>query len=141
MSTALSSVRVALPWLLAALYLALIWWLSSRQIDASFALIPFRDKGVHFVEFGALGLCLAEAVRGTWPGTGLRGMAAAWLFTAGAGLLDELHQAFVPGRSADVRDLFADAAGALFGVLCLFGLRDYLAALSTARQGLSKTGP
>ena len=32
------------------------------------------------------------------------------------GVTDELHQWFVPGRVADVRDLTADAAGALVGV-------------------------
>ncbi len=33
------------------------------------------------------------------------------------GLLDELHQLFVPGRSAQILDWFADFSGAVVGVL------------------------
>ena len=32
------------------------------------------------------------------------------------GFSDEIHQRFVPGRVADVRDLIADTIGALVGV-------------------------
>jgi VanZ family protein len=37
------------------------------------------------------------------------------MLTMAWGLFDEIHQAFVPGRSADVLDLGADALGALVG--------------------------
>jgi VanZ family protein len=35
------------------------------------------------------------------------------------GAVDELHQIFVPGRYADVRDWLADSTGVVFGVLVL----------------------
>jgi len=123
-----SSARIALAWLPAALYVSLIWWLSSQQIVLPIDRIPMRDKGVHFVEFGVLGACFAEAVWVTWPRRGLRGAMVAWVFTTASGLLDELHQVYVPGRSADIGDLLADALGAVAGVLFLYALRAYLRA-------------
>ena len=36
------------------------------------------------------------------------------------GLSDEIHQRFVPGRVADVRDLMADTIGALVGVVLVW---------------------
>jgi len=106
--------RVALAWLPAILYTGLIWWLSSQPLHIEgIERFPFQDKGVHFVEYGTLCLTLCFAVYRTWPGRGLRApLAAAWMTTA-LGLLDELHQAFVPGRSSDARDLLADLLGAL----------------------------
>ena len=38
------------------------------------------------------------------------------------GALDELHQMFIPGRSAEVLDWTADAVGALLGVILVFKL-------------------
>ena len=35
------------------------------------------------------------------------------------GMVDELHQLFVPGRSADVRDWLADFIGAVLGVIII----------------------
>jgi len=38
------------------------------------------------------------------------------------GILDEIHQYFVPGRSADVYDALADASGALLGAWTMYYL-------------------
>jgi VanZ family protein len=73
------------------------------------------DKLVHIAIYALLGgLCMRGLLRG-WqlrPRVGL-------LVAAGAatlyGVLDELHQWFVPGRNADWRDGVADAVGALLG--------------------------
>ena len=35
------------------------------------------------------------------------------------GAIDELHQMFIPGRSADIRDWLADSIGVILGVLVL----------------------
>ena len=35
------------------------------------------------------------------------------------GMLDEVHQIFIPGRSAEFLDFLADACGALLGVLLM----------------------
>jgi VanZ family protein len=35
------------------------------------------------------------------------------------GAIDELHQIFIPGRSADIRDWLADSTGVILGVFIL----------------------
>ena len=68
----------------------------------------------HFAMFLALGGLLALAHRKAR----LR-LPAAWLLVAGIaiGAADELHQRTVPGRTATVSDLLADAAGCVAGLL------------------------
>ena len=110
--------RIALAWAPALAYMATIWALSSMEL-ASLPLdgVPFRDKGLHFVEYALLGFLVAHAAARTWPRhPPLRTAAFALLVTILWGLLDEIHQAFVPNRSAEALDLVADAAGGLFGV-------------------------
>ena len=66
----------------------------------------------HFLVYAILAVLL-------WWGLARRGPTAAWplvLAFMGAmafGLSDEWHQAFVPGRTASLRDLGVDALGAL----------------------------
>jgi VanZ family protein len=48
------------------------------------------------------------------------------------GLLDEFHQYFVPGRTVDIYDALADAAGALLGAWSMYILVRILASRSTA---------
>ena len=63
------------------------------------------DKALHALVFGALAAML-------WVLAGGRAALGVFLVVLGIGVLDELHQAFIPGREADIRDLLADAAGA-----------------------------
>ncbi len=108
--------RALTAWLPAVLYMALIWTLSSFTFDAPIEHVPLRDKGVHFLEYGMLGFLLTHATLRTWPAHHvLRTAALAVCITLLWGWLDEIHQAFVPGRSSDALDLVADAAGALVG--------------------------
>ncbi len=39
----------------------------------------------------------------------------------GYGILDELHQHFVPGRTPDIYDALADATGGLISLVVMFG--------------------
>ena len=73
------------------------------------------DKALHAIEYGTLG---AAYLRALDPG-GTRGRLAAigWALASLYGVSDEIHQLFTPGRSSDVRDVVADAIGALLGVL------------------------
>ena len=117
MSAARRARRVASAWLLVCAYTGLIWWLSAQNI--AFKMIehvPMKDKGVHFLEYGVLGALMAHALNTSWPRQRLRYLAAFWL-TCGLGLVDELHQVYVPGRMGDARDLVADALGALAATL------------------------
>ncbi len=105
------------PWLPALLYMLLIFVLSSlRLVVPEIERFPLKDKGIHFVEYAILGLLCGYASHKTWPSRSLLRTAAVGALVASAwGLSDEIHQSFVPGRSAELLDLVADAIGASIG--------------------------
>ena len=72
------------------------------------------DKIGHVVEYLILGVLLARALGARVAN---RLLVAAWVGVLVFGALDELHQAFIPGRTPDVMDWAADAAGAAAGLL------------------------
>lgn len=82
------------------------------------------DKLAHALAYGALGLLCLRALHEGLDRPRPRPTLLAMLITVGYGVLDELHQATVPGRDASVLDAFADATGAglsipLFGLLAV----------------------
>jgi glycopeptide antibiotics resistance protein len=102
-------------WLFSVSWMALIFWLSSSP-DAQgglwfLDLIPFHDKGAHALAFGFLAVLLYFASGRFW---------IAFLLTSLYGLSDEIHQHFVPGRSADVTDWIADTVGAALALVVLW---------------------
>ncbi len=100
-------------WLPAAAWAATLYWLSSQpQLPELPVAFPGADKLLHAGAYALLALTCAFALR--WP-QGARAFLPALLATA-YGLTDELHQRYVPGRSADLADLFADGGGALLAV-------------------------
>lgn len=114
-----SSARRALATLPAVLWAAVIFSLSSRPTLPSPEVVGF-DKVAHFGAFALLALLVVLALR--VRDVGRRG--SAWLSVAiscGYGVLDELHQSFVPGRIPDLFDLLADAAGAAVAVTVWYG--------------------
>ena len=73
---------------------------------------PGADKLVHATMYGVLGALLARAVGATAPRRTLgRVVLGVVLFAA----VDEWHQRFIPGRSADIVDVVADVCGAAAG--------------------------
>lgn len=50
-------------------------------------------------------------------------LSAAWVFCVFYACTDELHQYFVPGRSAQVSDVMIDSCGALIGCVFIFLIR------------------
>lgn len=118
-----SALKLAAAWLPSCLYTLLIWYLSSHAVTVPLmGEMLFADKGIHFLEYGALAVFIVHAVHVSWPLQRLRYLAAGW-FTVVLGLSDEFHQAFVPGRSAEVPDLVADVLGTLAGLLGYAALR------------------
>ncbi len=76
------------------------------------------DKAAHAIAYGGLGLLIVRAVAGGLPARITVRVAALSIAIALAyGASDELHQMFVPGRMPDVRDLVADASGAILAVV------------------------
>lgn len=73
------------------------------------------DKLAHLLTFAVVGMAAGLA-------GGMRGWRRVMCCVAGAllvGGMDELHQMFLPGRSASWADLAADAAGGLLGAAML----------------------
>jgi VanZ family protein len=92
------------------LYLAAISILSHQPALRPPGDLP--DWLMHLIEYGGLGVLVARVV--VAPPAGLKVSRVVWgaAVCAAFGVLDEFHQSFVPGRTADIRDVAADAAGA-----------------------------
>jgi len=101
------------PWLLlSALYVALIFFMSSRPyLHAPGPEFQFKDKVLHCIEYGILGWLISRAVypRRTLPVA----LEIMWFVALGAGIagLDETFQGTVVGRVKDVADWTADVVG------------------------------
>lgn len=91
---------------------------------------PVR-KTAHFSEFALLGMLAANAAFALLHGRRTLGhnlklsFFAGWAFAALWGVLDEVHQAFVPGRACMPGDMLIDTGGALTGA-ALFTLVTWL---------------
>lgn len=108
--------------LLALVWMATIYYLSSHpmpNIDLGFAA---QDKLVHLAGYGLLSALLLGAMPWREGGYRPRHVLLAALLAALYGLSDEWHQSFVPGRNSDALDMIADAMGAALGSLSLWWL-------------------
>jgi VanZ family protein len=92
-------------WFLAFLHVGLIWAFSSRA-GSEVGLPPPYDKAAHFFSFALLGFLFAKAFNNPRIG---------FVIAALYGVMDEVHQSFVPMRNANIWDWVADALGAYFG--------------------------
>ena len=93
----------------------ILFVLSSVPIRQPLA-VPYLDKVEHAVAYGLLGLAYFNAGSAGGRRTGWAVAAGTWLAVVAYGMSDEVHQAFVPGRSADGADVVADAVGGALGV-------------------------
>jgi len=75
------------------------------------------DKIPHALEFALLAFLLAIGFFNSLSAPAWIKTAVSFLTALLLGILDEYHQSFVPGRTADVRDILADAAGVACGIL------------------------
>lgn len=75
------------------------------------------DKWVHAAEFAVLGLLAARGLRRDPGLAGRRGaFAVALVGLVVLGIIDELHQALIPGRHPEGLDAVADFSGAAAGL-------------------------
>jgi VanZ family protein len=104
----------SLAWKLALLWAVVIFILSSipgKSLPAV-AVLGY-DKLLHAIVYAVLGALCCLSLAGTVP---LRlAISVATLLAVVYGLTDEFHQMFIPGRSADLRDVVADGLGGLIG--------------------------
>ncbi|WP_281887896.1 VanZ family protein [Paenibacillus sp. YYML68] len=113
-----------LRWLPSILWMAAIFYFSSRTggdlggwLDAIQRWIPMMagfDWG-HFVSYFILALTYLWGLRPTVVSWAVKGLVV--LLCLLYGVSDELHQAFVPGRTPDVYDLRNDTIGAVLAML------------------------
>jgi VanZ family protein len=100
--------------ILPLLYMALIWTLSSHPADAivntPFSFDALMKESLHLIEFAILYWLISFAfmAQGKWSEkASLFAAIVAILY----GLTDEIHQSFVPSRSATVIDFVKDTIG------------------------------
>lgn len=111
-----SPLRSARTWAVLTVILAGagLYTLGAQPFAAGLFPAPW-DKLAHVVTFALIGSATGVA-------SGARGWRRTACCIAGAvaiGVLDELHQAYLPGRIASWSDLAADAMGGLLGAVLL----------------------
>ncbi len=100
--------RAAVVW--GIFLLALTSWPSPPELPSAWA-IPNLDKLVHGLLYGIEGFFLYFAVAWPMPGrTFLKALAVAGMLAVW-GTLDEIHQAFIPGRFMEGMDAVIDTVG------------------------------
>jgi VanZ family protein len=95
-------------------------WIIVRLTEA-FPFIPLGEetlhfllrKGAHFTVFLVFAFCAAHGLKYYMGGRRL--FLSAWGIGALYGVLDEIHQYFVPGRACLLSDMMINAAGAAMG--------------------------
>ena len=103
-------------WFPVIIYCALIFFQSSRPVPESIPAVPYLDKLLHAGAYAILGALFFRAYRTTSLGDKLHYIIILSILSAGLyGIGDELHQYFVPFRSADIWDALADLVGSAIG--------------------------
>ncbi|MFX3628632.1 MAG: VanZ family protein [Ectobacillus sp.] len=133
--------RKCFSWIYVLLWMVLIFYLSSQpatmsnklstgitemivekveQIapDMEFDIRAFNHivrKNAHFFIYLVLGVLVANALKRSGV-QGYRRIGLALLICVLYAISDETHQLFVPGRGAQVKDVFIDSSGASVGI-------------------------
>lgn len=125
---------LAAYWAPVAVYLGCIHYLSGMTQPPAHLVLKW-DKLGHVVEFLLLAVLSSRALHRTFPSLSL-----SWVVVLSGtfgflyGTIDEYHQSFIPGRTADFLDAFADAAGAFLGAAL------YVSALALKARRLRPAG-
>lgn len=107
--------KQAFRWIVWVVWMFLIAILTSLPSSSFPTLnIPHLDKAVHAILYSGLGWFTASA----WQLEKRRILLPwfAWLFCVLYGVVDELHQALIPGRSTEMLDLIVDAGAAAVAI-------------------------
>lgn len=130
----LASARAGFAWLAVAFWMGLIFFLSSRAdvtTQGEGGLYVGVYKLAHLAVFAVLGALVAHALR--MPAVERYGWAI--LIVVTYAVSDELHQAFVPGRSPSVSDVGIDTIGGFIGMrVVIAGWIDRVLAIAFARN-------
>ena len=80
-------------------------------------LTPIVRKGAHFSIYAMLGMLTINFMLTFENKKMSKKIIFALLFCMFYAITDEFHQYFIPGRSAEIRDVLIDSSGALTGIL------------------------
>ena len=94
-------------------------------------LIFLVRKTAHFTEYAILGSLFFINLRNTPKDLIKRPLVMSILFSLLYACTDELHQIFVPGRSAQFRDILIDTLGASFGATITYLTIKFFAKIKT----------
>ncbi len=104
-------------WFPIFLYCLLIFIQSSYPSIERTHELPYLDKVFHFVAYALLGALFLRAFKTSRIKNNIRFiLILSVLLSFLYGISDEIHQHFVPYRSADLMDVLADMLGGLMGV-------------------------
>ena len=82
--------------------------------------LPYIDKIAHLIEYSILGYLIARMFFYSNPKIKLKKLVLFSLLLGGVyGIIDEIHQYFVPLRDFDLKDWLADLVGTAIGTLPL----------------------
>lgn len=136
------NIKKAVPWLLAILWMSLIFFLSHQPVtksnklstgiteklveiagkmdsDKSFNIKRLNHiirKNAHFFAYLILGVLVLNGLKSSSI-VGFKSILLAIFICVLYAICDEVHQLFVPGRGGQVRDVFIDSTGAITGVI------------------------
>lgn len=105
-------------WIPAIIIIGCSWYLSSQPTIEHLPRFPHADKVVHFICFGGLCFWITFALKKKTP--------LAIVLTSIYGIIDEIHQSFVPGRACSIFDWIADTAGAVAGFFVFMTLYSFI---------------
>lgn len=128
-------------WAPVVVYMATIFYVSSMPQPP---LPAGGDEPWHFIAYVGLAVVVVRAVAGGLPRRiDWRTAGLAIAIAVPYAVTDEMHQWFVPGRSADVADLIADTVGVCAGTAACWAwgiiARGHPNALGNARRGPRRT--
>lgn len=99
----------------ALIIMGISWYLSSGTLE-TVQLPSVSDKLIHLVCFAGLGFFWTWWFKKEyWLQSPLKQILYVTLIVAAYGLVDEIHQYFVPGRYASILDWVADLVGGFLG--------------------------
>ncbi len=105
-------------WFPIFIYCLVLFVQSSFPASENIPSIIGFDKVLHFFAYALLGALFLRAFRANpTSGNTMILLALSIILSSLYGMSDEIHQAFVPSRSADVFDAVADTLGSICGVL------------------------
>lgn len=136
--------KLKISYLLLFLWLVLIFYMSSQVATTSSGLSsifvePIRPyapgfaegilttlvrKSAHIFLYFVLGILIYNVLRGHKLSS-KKLVSYSVLFAGLYAVTDEIHQSFVPGRSAEVRDVIIDTIGAALGVAFFWSVLKY----------------